>query len=185
LTRIFGEIIWRKNYRKYLINQEKLNIEIRNTKIGLMKNIVLVALLAIITQRTSAQVTEPVHWKFSAQKIVDKTYEVHLTSTIEKPWHIYSQTSPEKGAVPTSITFKKNPIVKMVGKTREVGKIVSKYEDVFGVTVKYFEGNVDFVQVVKLKTDIKTYLAGTISFMVCNDGQCLPPQDEDFQVELK
>ena len=37
------------------------------------------------------------------------------------------------------------------------------------------KNTVDFVQTVKLKGNIKTSVAGSVEFMVCNDSRCLPP----------
>ena len=72
----------------------------------------------------------------------------------------------------------------MEGKTKEVGKIVSKYEEVFEGTVKYFEGKADFVQVIKLKASVKTTISGSIEYMACNDEQCLPPATVPFTISL-
>ncbi|MEI9809769.1 MAG: hypothetical protein WDO16_18940 [Bacteroidota bacterium] len=107
-----------------------------------------------------------------------------MTPTVQNPWHIYSQTSPEGGAIPTKISFNKNPLVSIEGKTKEIGKIVSKYEEVFEVTVKYFEGNADFVQVIKLKANANTNVSGSIEYMACNKEQCLPPKIVWFNIAL-
>lgn len=133
----------------------------------------------------AAQNSEVVKWTYVSKKIADKTYEVHLTPNVQSPWHIYSQTSPEGGAIPTKIVFNKNPLVTVDGKTKEVGKIISKYEDVFEVTVKYFEGKADFVQIVKLKANAKTNISGSIEYMACNDEQCTPPQKVNFNIALQ
>ncbi len=148
-----------------------------------MKNIVLslTALLFIFVSHAQ----EKVKWNFSAKKIADKTYEVHLTPTVQSPWHIYSQTSPDDGTMPTTFRFNNNPLLSFSGNVKEIGKITSKYEESFGVTVKYFEGKVDFVQVVQLKTNVKTNLSGTVEFMICNDEQCYPPATVNFSVLLQ
>ena len=62
--------------------------------------------------------------------------------------------------------------------------MVKKNEAAWGHDVKYYEKTVDFVQVVKLKTNVKTSLAGKVEFMVCNDQQCLPPADVDIKVNI-
>lgn len=131
-----------------------------------------------------AQAQDVVNWSFSARKIADKTYEIHLTPSVSAPWHIYSQFSPEGGARPTVFSFSKNPLLALEGKVKEEGKIVSKFEEVFEVTVKYFEGRADFVQLVKLKADVKTKLNGSVEFMACNDHQCLPPKTVNFSIAL-
>jgi len=70
------------------------------------------------------------------------------------------------------------------GNVKENGKLIKKYETVFGVDVKYFSEKVDFVQVVKLKTKTKTNFSGSVEFMVCNDQQCLPPATQKFSIAL-
>jgi len=40
------------------------------------------------------------------------------------------------------------------------------------------------VQLVKLKGNIKTTLAGSVEFMVCNDSHCLPPSTVEFKVNI-
>lgn len=71
------------------------------------------------------------------------------------------------------------------GEVAEKGKLQKKYEEVFEIDVKYFDGSVNFVQVVKLKNDIKTNLTGSLEYMVCNDTQCLPPSTVPFNIALK
>lgn len=149
-----------------------------------MKIIILILLFCFSLQ-TSAQIMNPVHWNFSVQKVSPKNYEIHLTSTIDRHWHIYSQLNPKDGAVPTKVTFEENPIVAFKGPVKEIGTIVSKYEEVFGITVKYYEEKVDFIQLVTLKTDTKTFIKGSILFMACKENQCFPPEEAEFNLELK
>jgi len=52
------------------------------------------------------------------------------------------------------------------------------------VTAKYFEGQADFVEVVKLKANAKTNVSSSIEFMACNNEQCLPPKTVSFNVAL-
>lgn len=127
----------------------------------------------------------PVSWKFSSKKTGDRTFEVHFTVTVAKPRHIYSQTTPDGGPVATKISFTKNPLVTIDGIAKEIGKMETKYEEVFGVDVKYFDGGVDFVQVVKVKSNVKTNVTGNVVYMVCNDQQCLPPVTVGFNVALQ
>src|SRR5687768_13146479 len=148
------------------------------------RKLLFAVFIGIICIKATRQ-ADPVQWSFSSKKIADKTYEVHLTATVAAPWHIYSQTTPEGGPVPSSITYSRNPLISFVGSAKEVGKLQQKYEDVFEVDVKYFSGKVDFVQIVKVSADVKTNLVGSIEFMVCNDQQCLPPKRIPFTVQLK
>ena len=132
-----------------------------------------------------AQVQNPVKWSFTSKKISNDTYEVHLTATIDQRWHIYSQTTPEGGPVPTAITFSRNPLLTLSGDTKEEGKLEQHNEPLFGVDVKQYSNKVDFVQTVKLKNNVKTNASGSVEFMVCNDKECLPPKTVQFSVSLK
>ena len=52
------------------------------------------------------QFKDPVKWTWNATKKSDKVYEITYTAVIEKPWHIYSQTTPKGGPVPTKFIYK-------------------------------------------------------------------------------
>ncbi len=126
----------------------------------------------------------PYKWSYEAKKIAANTYELHFVVDVNSPWHTYSQFTPDGGPIPTHFTFTKNPLYSLDGKVKEEGKLLKKHEAVFGVDVKYFNGKVDFVQLVKLKGNAKTNFSGEVEFMVCNDQQCLPPATEKFSIPL-
>ncbi len=150
-----------------------------------MKHFFLSIALVVGCVVAKAQVADPVQWSFTAKKLSATSYEVRLTATIESGWHIYSQTTPDGGPIPTAITFGKNPLITLDGKVKEVGKLEQKHEEIFGVDVKQYSNKVDFVQVVKLKGAAKTSVSGSVEFMVCNDKQCLPPETQNFAIPLK
>jgi len=150
-----------------------------------MKKLFTASFLLLFSNFLFAQIQNPVMWTTSAKKIADKTYEIHVTANINNGWHIYSQTTPDGGPVPTSLSFTKNPLFQLQGTAREVGKLEKHNEPLFGVDVKQFSNKVDFVQVVKLKANVKTSADVAVEFMVCNDKQCLPPVTKKFTVALK
>lgn len=150
-----------------------------------MKKISLFVFGLVMLNAVNAQVKNPVQWSFTTKKISASSCEVHLTALIEEGWHIYSQTTPEGGPVPTAIDYLKNPLLLLDGATKEVGKLEQHNEPLFGVDVKQFSKKVDFVQIVKLKAQIKTVLTGSIQFMTCNDHECLPPRTIKFSVPVR
>ena len=150
-----------------------------------MKKLIALPFFILFANLLFAQIQNPVAWTASSKKIADKTYEVRLTANMQKGWHIYSQTTPEGGPVPTNISFTKNPLLVMKGSTKEIGKLEKHNEPLFGVDVKQFSDKVDFVQVVNLKANVKTSVDLSVEFMVCNDKQCLPPVTKKFTVALK
>jgi len=141
-------------------------------------------LISILFVSVSALCQNPVHWSFSAKKIKEGCYEVHLTATVDPPWHTYSQTTPDGGPLPTKISFSKNPLITPAGKTAEKGKLVTEHDKVFEVDVKYFDGDVDFVQVFNVKGNAHTAVNGRIEYMACKDQQCLSPQTIPFNIKL-
>jgi hypothetical protein len=148
-----------------------------------MKRTLLALLLSVISVATFAQSNKEVKWSFTAKKIADKTYEVHLTATVNGDWHIYAQEVGVDGPIPTSFSFAKNPLIAFDGKVKEVGKLIKKNEEVWGGEVRYYEKSVDFIQVVKIRGG-KTNLAGKVEYMVCNDEKCLPPAETNFSVAI-
>ena len=149
-----------------------------------MKKLILVVFsLTSIFLIASAQIENPVEWSYSAKKIGNKQYEVHLTATIEGKWHVYAQDAGE-GPEPTSFIFNKNPLIKLIGKVNEIGKLETSFDKNFNSTLKYYNKKVDFVQKISLKSSASTVLKGTVTYMVCNDNKCLPPKDVPFSIKI-
>ena len=149
-----------------------------------MKKIFLAVIILFFVNILTAQSSKEVSWTYSAKKIADKTYEVHMTATISGDYHLYAQDAGGEGPIPTAFTFSKNPVLSLNGKVKEVGNLVKKFDKTWNHDLKYYEKNVDFVQVVKLKANVKTDLTGKVEFMVCNDRQCLPPADIEIKVNV-
>lgn len=153
-----------------------------------MKKIFLFAFLVFSKTIVLAQIENPVEWSFSATKISAGVYDVVLTATIEKPWHLYSQFTGKGGPIPTSISFRPNPLLQIAsGKAKEIGKPEKTLDPNFGqppVPVMYFSNEVSFVKRVTVKGKVSTNVAGTVEYMVCNDNKCLPPTKKTFDIKL-
>jgi hypothetical protein len=128
----------------------------------------------------------PVSWSFNAKKIADKTYEVRLTANMQSGWHLYSQNQPDDAiAIPTDIKFNSNPLLNFDGKTKEVGKMEKFKDEKLGVAANQYSQQVEFVQVVKLKTNAKTNISGTVEYQTCDDKKCLPPKKVNFSLAVR
>jgi thiol:disulfide interchange protein DsbD len=149
-----------------------------------MKKLSLVFLSYFMLPVASAQIENPVKWSYTAKKISDKVYDVYVTATLDAKWHIYAQEAGE-GPEPTSLSFAKNPLIKLEGKVKEDGKLEKEYDKNFGSELKFYSNKVSFVQRIKLKSPVSTILKGNINYMVCNDRKCLPPKEIPFTVKLK
>lgn len=150
-----------------------------------MKKVLLFTFLALGSQLINAQILNPVQWSFTSKKIDDKTYELHLTATIQPGWHLYSQSQPADAVViPTTFKFNPNPLVRLDGKSKEVGKMELMRDKKLGISANQYAGKVDFVQRVKRKGTAKTNFSGSVEFQTCDDKKCLPPKTVTFNITL-
>lgn len=149
-----------------------------------MKKYLSVLILFFTISSAFAQIDNPVQWTWTAKKIADKTYELHMTANINGKWHIYAQEAGE-GPEPTAFSFTNNPLVKLDGKVKEIGKLEKSYDPNFKSTLKFYGEKVDFVQKVKLKSSVATVVKGTVIYMVCDDKKCLPPKEIPFSIKVE
>lgn len=148
-----------------------------------MKRTFTVFVLLMFAGIVNAQINNPVTWSYTAKKIADKVYEIHLTANIDGNWHLYAQDAGE-GPEPTVFSFTANPLITFDGKVKEVGKLEKSFDKNFNSVLKYYAKKVDFVQKIKVKSSVATVVKGSVNFMVCNDRQCLPPRDVPFSVNV-
>ena len=128
----------------------------------------------------------PVSWVYNVVKVNDKLYKMHITATMQNGWHLDSQVQPKDAiAIPTSIKFNKNPLLTFKDKTKEIGTMEKKKEPILGIEAWQYAGKVEFVQTIKLKTDVKTNVTGNIEFQTCTDEKCLPPMTVQFNVAIQ
>ena len=151
----------------------------------MMKKIFSILAILCITFAASAQIQDPVDWSYSVKKVSTDTYTFTATANIEGDWHIYSQTTGKGGPIPTKITFNKNPLITIVGETKEIGKVKQVYDDLFKTTVRYIGETATYTQTLKVRGGLKTNISGTVSYNVCDDRQCLPPSKKTFDLKLQ
>lgn len=149
-----------------------------------MKKLFLFVVVSLVVSGVFSQIKDPVSWKYEAKKISAQVYELSITATVEHPWHIYSQNTGKGGPIPTSFTFKKNPLLTLSGVTKENGKLEKTFDKNFNTNVLFYANTVVFVQTIKLKSTVKTNISGTVEYMVCDDQQCLPPTKKSFDIKL-
>jgi hypothetical protein len=146
----------------------------------------LLSLLAMTSGRGQGGNLHPIVWQYSAKKVSDMKYEVHLTAQLQTGWHAYSQKQPEEAvAQPTEIHFKPNPLVGMEGKIKEVGALEQWKDEATGIKANQYANQVDFVQIVKLKGKVKTSISGSLTYQVCTNEMCLPPKTESFVIDVR
>lgn len=132
----------------------------------------------------NAQIQNPVKWSFTSRSTAPGEAELVLTATIESGWHLYSQFIEEGGPVPTSFKFTPSADYELVGKVKETSTVIKAFEKAFNMNIAYFANKAVFVQKIKLKK-AQVAVKGSVEFMVCDDEQCLPPDEHPFTISLK
>ena len=147
----------------------------------------IIFLLVFISGVISANAQlNPVNWTFTSKKIADKTYEIHLTATMQSGWHLFSQVQPEDAvANPTEFKINSNPLVTLNGKIKEIGNMEKFHDAKLDISANQYANKVDFVQLVKLKNNVKTSITGSVEYQTCDDKKCLPPKTITFSIPVK
>lgn len=72
---------------------------------------------------------------------------MYLTAKLNPGWHIYSQTQTADAiALPTEFSFTNNPLMTLVGKVKEVGKLEKFYDKTLKASANQYSKTVSFVQ---------------------------------------
>ena len=146
-----------------------------------MKKIVLV-LLVFFTQFIQAQLLDPVKWTQKIEKISDTEYNLVFNGTIDKDWHMYSQYTPDGGALPLEVIYdsaKGN--YEAVGKAKE-SPYKKHFNEVFGVDEYYFENKVKIQQRIKVINPKLTQVVLKLNYQVCKES-CIN-QEKSFTFVL-
>ena len=143
------------------------------------KKVLLSFFLAIgVTLNLFAQLSDPVSWAMKSKKVGTDEFELTITARIDAGWHLYNQDPVKDGPMPLVFTFTKSGSYQLVGKTIEKTTPTKKFDDMFGVNVKYFNGSATFVQKVKALTDKPFEVKVSIEGQGCNEGSCVPLEAE-------
>ena len=142
----------------------------------------LTYVLLLLTFFAQGQILNPVKWKTKVVQKSETEFELIMDATIENEWHMYSQFTPEGGALPTVFDFKNTKgNYTLVGKTKE-SPYKKVFNDIFEVDEYYFAKTAQFKQVIKVTNtklkEVKVY----VEYQACKE-QCIQ-QDATFTFEL-
>jgi thiol:disulfide interchange protein DsbD len=143
--------------------------------------ILFFTLLSVIT---SAQIFNPVTWDFSQKKVSDNEIQLQFKASIDEGWHLYSQFIEDDGPVPTEFSFTTQGGYSLVGTPTE-GMPIEEFDPNFDMILKYFGNEAIFTQIVQVSSVEDFNLDGNVYFMVCDEAQCLPPEEVEFSFEIK
>ena len=129
----------------------------------------------------NGQMMNPVHFK-SEMKTTKGTSEgeIIFSATIDAGWHVYSTDLGEDGPISASFNVVKMEGVETVGKLTPKGNVVKKYDEMFGMELKFFEKTATFVQKIRF-TKPEYVIDCYLEYGACNDQSCMPPTEVTFK----
>lgn len=130
------------------------------------------------------QVLEPVTWSFGTEKTGDNKFDIVMTAEIDNGWHLYAMDIAKGGPIATSFTFEEPSGYALEGKPVAIDKPEVKFDNSFGMDIGMHSVRAGFRQKITV-TQYPDTVKGFVTFMSCDDKQCLPPRDIEFSLVIK
>jgi len=145
---------------------------------------ILWLLLAMITTLSVSAQSKHVTWKYSSKTLENGNIELLFEATIADGFRLYSPFNPKGASRPLEITLEQSPLYTTVGQIVECNKPQEHYEEMFGVTEKFFKGNASFKMTIKPVENKAFAVAGKLTGQVCNDQFFCARVLEDFIIPV-
>ena len=138
----------------------------------------------LVAPALNAQIHDPVSWEVSLYDNGDGTLDLDFKAEIEPGWHVYSQfLNPFDGPIPTSFTIETEGVTTADTAAAECEPHL-EYDPNFMMDLLFFEEETHWVHTLSFPGAIPASVKGYLTFMVCDESKCLPPEDVDFEVAL-
>jgi len=142
---------------------------------------ILFSLISIFS--LNSQDIEPVEWQYDVNKINDTEYNISFSASILEGWKLYSQFSPDEGALPTSFSFINNSSDFEADKLFNEDDYVVGFDNVFKMDLYYYENEANFNQNIKLLDKDLNQIKVEIDYSSCDDELCIF-RNETFNIVL-
>ena len=129
----------------------------------------------------NAQDIEPVEWEYDVNKINDTEYNISFSASILDGWKLYSQFSPDEGALPTSFRFINNTSDFEADELFNEDDYIVGFDNVFKMDLFYYENEANFNQNIKLLDNDLNQIKVEIDYSSCDDELCVF-RNETFNV---
>lgn len=148
-----------------------------------MKKISLLFFLFFAFITSNAQILDPVKWTSKIEKKSDTEYLLTFDGAIETDWHMYSQFTPDGGALPLEVLFPNSKgNFEPAGKAKE-SETITEFNDVFKVDETFFKEKVQLQQLVKITNQNNGLIQVELSYQVCKEV-CIQ-QNKYFEFDVK
>lgn len=163
----------------------ELKLENKKERPDKMKRLIVLFALLAFAWSASGQVMDPVSWSASAEKTADGQYVLKARAVIDAPWHIYALVLPEGGPFPTEFEFAgAGDSYILEGKMTEP-KPEKVYDKNFRMEIEWHSGAAVFSQKIKVTGGPLAQITADVTYMACNDEQCLAPETKTLTFRLE
>lgn len=131
------------------------------------------AFLLFFLWTLGVQAQDPVVWNTDSKKLSETEYMLIFKASVEPKWHLYSQSLPEDGPLPTEFVFEEEGTAyELVGKMEE-SETVTAFDPIFEMDLSWFEGEGTFQQKIRFLQAELGEVSGEINFQACDDKVCI------------
>ncbi len=139
--------------------------------------------LLIPLSAVTAASAQNVSWKSSTEDNGGGKYRIILEATIPSSYHMYDMGPYEDGPNATTIEFTAGEGAKLIGGVEQLSTPHVAFDDTFRMNIGTFEGKALFAQNVELTAAGATVTA-QVEWMICDDSNCMPPDDTEITIVL-
>ena len=143
--------------------------------------VTLVVALTSLSVAAQPQMLEPVSWSTSVEEVGNGEYRVDFKASVGEGWHMYDLGPYEGGPVATSFTFDPIEGYELVGGVSANRESTREMNEIFGMEIGHYEGDVVFSQVVKAPQGATLQVLA--DWMACNDENCVTG-DKEFSIKV-
>jgi thiol:disulfide interchange protein DsbD len=143
-------------------------------------------LIALVVSVMSAMAQNPIKWRTTYKMTSDKEGVLTVKAIVTDGWHLYGTNIPDGGPKATVLDFSESKGIKFTSNFVPSVKPTEKMDDMFGIKLNYWGSNVSFTRKFKLTgKKANAVINGKISYMACNDENCMPPKTENVTLNIK
>ena len=147
-----------------------------------IKSLLLIAIVAFSSIAAVAQPMDPVQWSTSVESAGESQYKILFKASVDEGWHIYDMGPYEVGGpMATTFTIEEESKLKFEGEITASKQAIREQNEVYGMEIGYYEGDVVFSGVVKAESG--ALLNVTVDWMACNEANCVTGSN-DFEIKL-
>ncbi len=143
----------------------------------------LLSLLPLCVLCTLHAPAQSVGWSHSVESTGEGTYRIILEAAIADGYHMYDMGPYTDGPHATLIRFIPGEGAELDGPVEQLTTPHRYFDKTFDMEIGTFEHSARFAQRVRLTAPQAT-LRADITWMLCNDTSCLPPDDAELGITV-